>query len=293
VKPLDLVNLTPIMQLSKGSSEVVVGLLDGPVATNHPDLASANIRRVSEGVDGCADPDSAACMHGTFVAGVLCAERSSSAAGICPGCTVLVRPIFKETPSAEMRMPRTTPSELAEAIVECIDAGARVLNLSAALGEPSTRAERELEEALDYARSIGVIVVVAAGNQGTLGSSAITRHPWVIPIVAYDLQGRPTGETNLGSSIGRRGLRAPGESITSLGTKGKPLTWGGTSVAAPFATGATALLWSEFPAATAAEVKTAVTSAYGRRRPAVVPPLLNAWAAYEAMAKASAWQRKG
>ena len=79
--------------------------------------------------------------------------------------------------SGDRGMPSATPRELAEAIIECINAGARVINLSAALGEPSARAERELEEALDYARSSGVIVVVAAGNQGTVGSSAITRHP--------------------------------------------------------------------------------------------------------------------
>ena len=37
-------------------------------------------------------------------------------------------------------------------------------------------------------------------------------------------------ESNLGSSIGRRGLTAPGDAITSLSAKGQPLTLGGTSV---------------------------------------------------------------
>ena len=90
-------------------------------------------------------------------------------------------------------------------------------------------------------------MVAAAGNQGTVGSSAITRHPWVIAVIGCDLEGRPTTESNLGSSIGRGGLAAPGQNITSLGTNGKPQTSGGTSVAAPFVTGAIALLWSEFP----------------------------------------------
>jgi subtilisin family serine protease len=128
-----------------------------------------------------------------------------------------------------------------------------------------------------------VIVIVAAGNQGTLGSTAITRHPWVIPVVAYDLQGKPMGHSNLGSSIGRRGLGAPGDKITSLGVAGKPLTLGGTSTAAPFVTGAIALLWSEFPTATAAKVKYAATQASVPRRTTVVPPLLDAWAAYQTM----------
>ena len=93
-------------------------------------------------------------------------------------------------------------------------------------------------------------------------------------------------ESNLGSSIGRRGLSAPGGAITSLGAVGKPLTLGGTSVATPFVTGAIALLWSAFPTATAAQVKFAVTQAYASRRTTVVPPLLNAWAAYQFMVTA-------
>ncbi len=93
------------------------------------------------------------------------------------------------------------------------------------------------------------------------------------------------GESNLGGSIGRRGLSAPGENITSLGAGGKPLTFGGTSAAAPFVTGAIALLWSEFPNASATQIKLAVTQAGRRQRNTIVPPLLDAWAAYQAMAR--------
>jgi len=204
-----------------------------------------------------------------------------------------VRPIFAEASSGNGQtwservenMPSATPDELAEAIIDCINAGARVINLSAALAQPSTKGERELEQALDYAARRGVIVVAAAGNQGTVGSSAITRHPWVIPVVACDIQGRPISYSNLGSSIGRQGLSAPGESITSLGAKGKPLTLGGTSVASPFVTGTIALLWSEFPDANAAQVKLAVTQTYTSRRPTIVPPLLDAWASYQVIVK--------
>jgi subtilisin family serine protease len=162
-----------------------------------------------------------------------------------------------------------------------------VINLSLALAQPSTKGEQALEEALNQAVRRGVIVVAAAGNQGTLGSSAITRHPWVIPVVACNLQGRPMNESNLGSSIGRRGLSAPGDGITSLSAQGQPLTLGGTSVAVPFVTGAIALLWSEFPAASAAQIKLAVTQAYKPRRAAVVPPLLDTAAAYQILLTAN------
>src|SRR4029077_6057539 len=185
--------------------------------------------------------------------------------------------------SANGEMPSAMPEELAQAILDCLDAGARVLNVSAALAQPSIKSERALEEALGQAARSGVIVIAAAGNQGTLGSTAITRHPWVIPVVAYDLQGKPMARSNLGSSIGRRGLGAPGDGITSLGAEPKPLPLSGTSAAAPFVTGAVALLLSEFPNASAADIRLAVTQPYSGRRTTVVPPLLDAWMSYQSL----------
>jgi subtilisin family serine protease len=204
-----------------------------------------------------------------------------------PTALCLVRPIFGQTTSGREHLPSTTPGDLASAIIECIDAGVQVLNLSLALARPSIGEEQALEEALNQAAKRRMIVVAAAGNQGTLGSSAITRHPWVIPVVACDLAGRPMKESNLGGSIGRGGLSAPGDGITSLGAEGRPLTFSGTSVAAPFVTGAIALLWSEFPTASAAQIKLAITQTGVRRRASVVPPLLDAMAAYRTLSMAN------
>src|SRR5262245_23413512 len=284
--PLDLVRLTPLIDRTSGRPELTIGLIDGPVVMTHPELANHHVRELpGNGSAACTQPNSTACLHGTFVAGILSAKRGSAAPAICPNCTLLVRPIFAETAAANGEMPSATPEELAQAILDCIDAGARVLNMSAALAQPSMNNERALEEVLDEAARRRVIVVAAAGNRGTLGSTAITCHPWLIPWLGYDLQGRRMNHSNLRNSIGRRGLGAPGNQITSLGAEGRPLTLGGTSVAAPFVTGAIALLWSEFPTATATEIKLAATHARIPRRTTVVPPLLDAWAAYQTMRK--------
>jgi subtilisin family serine protease len=149
--------------------------------------------------------------------------------------------------------------------------------------KPATPAKLTLEQALDHAARRGVIIVAAAGNQGTIGSTVITAHPWVIPVAACDLGGKPLNESNLGHSIGRHGLRAPGEQITSLGAEGEPLTLGGTSAAAPFVTGAIALVWSQFPAASGPELRSAFMQPHAWVRANVTPPLLNAWAAYEVL----------
>jgi subtilisin family serine protease len=282
--PLDLVNLTALMARTSGRAEIKVGLIDGPVALDHPDLAAHNIHEVpGEQTGACSTASSLACMHGTFVAGMLMAKRGSAAPAICPGCTLLVRPIFAETAVDNGDMPSAKPEALSSAIVDTVNARARVINLSAAVTQPSANGERELEEALNYAARRSVIIVVAAGNQGSVGSSVITRHPWVIPVAACNIQGRIMALSNLGSSIGRNGLTAPGDGITSLAANGKPQTFGGTSAAVPFVVGAIALLWSEFPGANAGQVKLVVTHAGGRRRRAIAPPLLDAWAAFQAM----------
>jgi subtilisin family serine protease len=284
--PLDLVRLPELMALTSGRRDVIVGMIDGPVDINHPELASDRIRGVREDVTGgCTQASSSACQHGTFVAGILSAFRGSSAPAICPDCSLLVRPIFAETVTEGEQTPSATPEELAAAIGECVEAGAQVLNLSAGMGKPSTREERVLCDALDYTARHGVIVVAAAGNQGALGSSAITRHPWVIPVVGYGVDGLPKNQSNIGNSIGRRGIGAAGEDVTSISSEGKPRTRAGTSFAAAFVTGTIALLWSEFPAAKAIEIKRAVTNTCTRRRAGVVPPLLNAWQAHSFLAR--------
>lgn len=285
MNPLELVKLTQLMKLTGGKPDVVIGLIDGPVVINHPHLAGENIRVLpGEGSGSCTTANSIACAHGTFVAGVLSANRDSPAPSICPGCTLLIRPIFLESAQVD-QMPKANPEELAAAIMDTIKAGAHVINLSAALTQSAARDEHALEEALDLAAMHRVIIVVAAGNQGMIGSTVITRHPSVIPVVGCDQRGYPLGYSNLGHSIGRQGLTAPGDNIVSLGADGSSLALSGTSAAAPFVTGAIALLYSIFPKSTAGEIKSSVLRASYIRRTSVIPPLLDAWTAYQDLAR--------
>src|SRR5271157_6040236 len=75
---LDLVQLTALMDRTSGRAEISIGLIDGPVDIRHPDLADATINLLSGKLRGkCERSDSAACMHATFVAGILSARRGS------------------------------------------------------------------------------------------------------------------------------------------------------------------------------------------------------------------------
>ena len=112
---LDLVGLTPLMARTSGRPEISIGLIDGPVALDHPDLAAENIREVPGKIPAaCADASDVACAHGTFIAGILVARRTSVAPAICPDCNLLVRPIFSQAPANGGQMPSASAGELAD-----------------------------------------------------------------------------------------------------------------------------------------------------------------------------------
>ena len=191
------------------------------------------------------------------------------------------RPIFCEAAPGEV-CPTVEPDQLASAITETIDAGARILNLSLGLGTTSLSPAPRLRHALDYAFRKGVVVVAAAGNHGIVGPVPLLSHPWVIPVVATDATGRVHGGSNVGISIGKRGLRAPGRAVWSTSSSGGHTQLTGTSVAAPFVSGAAALLWSLHPGASAADVRAALLQP-GVSRRNLIPPLLDAEASRAAL----------
>jgi hypothetical protein len=102
-----------------------IGLIDGPVETSHSEFAGHR--------DRAQNGFPAICLHGTLVAGVLSARRGSLAPAICPECTLLVRAISGEGGSAVGDLPRADALELATASRDCMDAGARLINLSVAI----------------------------------------------------------------------------------------------------------------------------------------------------------------
>jgi subtilisin family serine protease len=276
---LELVGLERLAGVSHGTPEIRVGLIDGPVNTAHAALTSARIVPVGAArAASCRVVDSAACRHGTAVAGFLVAAGRDAAAGVCPGCTLLVRPVFAEAAAA----PESSPAELARALRDIVDAGAHVINVSAGLIRARGRL-RDIEEAVEYAAGREVPVVVAGGNTRQIGASSLTGHPWTTPVVAYDLRGRPLPESSLGRSIGGRGLGACGEPLPTIAGNGRPMLMGGTSTAAPFVTGALALLRAAFPSSGGAHVRHALVAGARGRRSTVIPPLMDAWGGFEVL----------
>jgi PatG C-terminal/Subtilase family len=280
--PLALVNLTRLMDSGSGSSSIRVGIIDGPVDLAHPAFAGSSIGTVTANqAAGCRSVRSEACAHGTAIAGILCASRGSGAPAICPSCTFLVYPIFPEHPQEGGGLASATPAQLAQAIVETIDAGARIINLSLGVIPTDTSRYTELDEAVDHAARRGVILVAAAGNQGRIGFLPLFSHRWVIPVASCDANGTITPESNVSSTIGTYGLRAPGVNILTTAAGGGFAPVSGTSASAAFVTGGIALLWSRSPATPASEMRAIVLRPATRGHRSIVPSLLNVEAAWK------------
>jgi subtilisin family serine protease len=195
---------------------------------------------------------------------------------LVPRCTLLVGSIFGA--AVQEGLPSASAADLAAALAMLVAAGAKVINVSAELLWPAPSSERRVSAALDHAASRGVLVVGAMGNRGRLGSSVLTRHPWVIPVVACELSGSPARYSNLSRSSAHHGLRAPGEGVTGPAAHGGFVALTGSSVAALLVTGAIALVWSVHRRAAPHVIRTAIL---GSARPSgIVPPLLDAWEAH-------------
>jgi subtilisin family serine protease len=268
--------LYDVMAGGTGSELVAVAVLDGPVAVDHPGLAGAALAAVGSAPMACSTAGAAGCGHGTAVAGMLAAGRDTPARGICPGVRVLVRPIFGNDEPA-----RAEPAVLAQAIFEAIDAGAWIVNVSAAFAGAVPIGDRGLRAALDFAAARGVIVVAATGNEGRVGGSPLVSHPWVVAVAACDAAGSPLAGANLGGAIARNGLCAPAVGVVGLQAGGGYGPFGGSSAAAPQVSGAIALAWSANPAATGADVRAAVGRSTRASARGLAPELLDARAIFD------------
>ncbi len=286
-KCLALTELAPLCQRIIGVPEIVVAVIDGPVATSL-DTRNGAIRRIGPAATSC-ETSSAACAHGTHVTSLLASTRGSSPPGLCPGCTFLIHPLFDENAV----QPSASADALAEALLDVIAAGASIVNLSVAVRTADPIGAAKLTSALNEALRKGVLVVAAAGNEGAVAGSPLTTHPWVIPVAGCDLRGNVSEITNLSRSVAQRGLLAPAEGVPTRGLDGKIKIFQGTSAAVPFVTGAAALLWSAFPTAKAADVKRALVGPQPRRVRGLIPPRLNAQRAFETLEQLATGRRRG
>jgi len=174
--------------------------------------------------------------HGTHVAGII-AARGNNGVGVSGACwTGTVMPIrFLDDRG------RGSTSDAVAGIEYAIDHGAKIANCSFG----STSKSSALQDAVDDAQSAGMLLVVAAGNDGV----DIDQHPVypasftdgnILTVAATTRIGALAPFSNYGKKA--VDLAAPGDQIYSTSLESGYSLESGTSMAAPLVAAAAAML---------------------------------------------------
>ncbi len=197
--------------------------------------------------------------HGTAVASVIGAVSSDSGfVGIAPGIRIL--PV-RVVPNGD-----EYDKDVANGIRYAVEAGAQIINMS--FGKPYSPGKALVDSAVQFAVSRGVLLVHASGNDGEnvdtvpsfptsaySASQGVRAATWIeVGASGWRADERLAAEF---SNYGRTmvDLFAPGVSIFSAALNNGYSRADGTSLAAPVVSGVAALLMSQFPTLTAADVK--------------------------------------
>lgn len=286
---LDLINAPESWAQGYTGQGIIVAVLDSGVNYNHPDLA-ANIwvnagEIANNGIDddgngfvddirgwSFVDADTNDPMdfdgsdnigHGTHVAGTIAALNNNfGMTGVAPNAKIMpIRVIGGSDDLFEDRF----DANLAAGIRYAVNNGAKVLNIS--LGnDPGDEPLVQTRLALEYARQLGAIAVMAAGNERLYGATR------PIEPASYAAQGlgiavgaidRNRALADFSNPAGNRPLNfvvAPGVGIRStvLGESYDVLD--GTSMATPHVAGIVALMLSANPSLTATQVEKILTA---------------------------------
>lgn len=251
---------------------ITVAVLDSGVDPAHPALRDRLLPTIDElAARGIPDTWNGRSYqgrdgngHGTHVCGLIgaAADRASGTQGAAPGVKML--PVKVATAEGE-----TDDVTIAKGIVDAVDQGAQVINLSIGGPEPSL----VLLEAINYAFSRNVSMVVAAGNEqrgvdfpaafdGTIavGATLATGH-----VASYSNGGEPLVLVAPGGAM--QGFDAGPQLLSTLPTYPSVATarqrdagrygyMAGTSMATPLVSAAVALLLSREPTLNPAQVRT-------------------------------------
>ncbi len=227
--------------------------------TNMRFLVGDNPYDISDSIYGNSDVKGPGSSHGTFVAGIIAADRKNGndALGIADNVRIMA---LRVVPGGDER-----DKDVALAIRYAVNHGAKIINMS--FGKPFSPEKEFVDNAIRYATKHGVLLIHAAGNEGE-NNDSFTSYP-----SNFDEKGNKISDlllnvgasdkyphTNLAAFFSNYGqqtvdLFAPGVDIFSISPENRFSSSDGTSAAAPVVSGVAALLMSYFPELSPYEIK--------------------------------------
>ncbi|MEW6120615.1 MAG: S8 family serine peptidase [Pseudomonadota bacterium] len=218
----------PLAWDSANGKGVTIAILDTGVNAAHPDLA-ANMVSGWNVYDNNSDTSDVH-GHGTLVAGTaaMAANNAKGSAGVAWGAKIM--PVRIASPDGYAYW-----STVAQGIYWAADNGAKVVNVSFNGISGSTT----VQNAAQYLRNKGGVLVVAAGNSG--GLENIAAHDSMLTIAATDMNDARASFSSYGPYVD---LSAPGVSVYTTTSSGGYGNASGTSFASPIVAATAALMLS-------------------------------------------------
>jgi len=229
--------------VTTGSPAVVIAILDTGIDQDHPELAGKIVGNKDYSGYGVEDRYG----HGTHVAGIAAAMTNNGVgvAGVGRNSSLLNVKVLNDQGSGYYTW-------IANGVTWAADHGAKVINLS--LG--GTRQSPTMENAINYAWDKGIVIVAAAGNDGSSTPFYPANCQNAIAVAATDANDQKASFSNYGSWVE---VAAPGVDIFSTfpnhpfalqDSHGKVNNYdfaSGTSMATPHVAGLAALIWAKYP----------------------------------------------
>lgn len=234
---------------ARGTSAVLIAVVDTGVDLSHPDLAGkvrTDIDWDFVNNDATAQDDNG---HGTHLAGTVAAATNNGTgiAGMCPNCSILPVKVLNASGSGSY-------SAIASGIRYAADKGAKVINLSLGGSSGATT----LSDAVVYANGKGALQVCAVGGSNSSTPSYPAYYSQCVAVAATDQNDNKASFSSYGTWVD---TSAPGVSIYSTYLNGGYATLSGASMATAHAAGLAGLLFSQ--GRSQADVRTRLTgSAY-------------------------------
>lgn len=252
--------------ITKGSSSVIIGIVDTGVDWQHPDLAANILKDVNGkpvgidfgGLNGAQqdddpneDPTPASygrqAYHGTHVAGTASAvsNNKTGVASIGYNCSIIPVKVSRSDIRDDNGYPLVYYGY--DGIKWAADHGAKVINCSWG-GSVYSRYEQNI---IDYVTNKGALVVAAQGNDGKQTSFYPANYKNVLSVGWSDNNDNRNPSANYGKKLN---VMAPGSFILSTWPKvarnvsNDYNNWmSGSSMAAPHAAGLAGLVATKFP----------------------------------------------